>query len=570
MTKVAKYLLIAGAGLILLVQLVSQLALARLDSQTTDEGVHISAGYTYLTKGDFRFNPEHPPLVKLLAALPLLFIKPAESPEMTTSWNRSENYFYDSWRENRDFGEDLLYQAGNNPDQILFWARLPNVIITFLLGLTIFLLVRKFWGELAGVIATIVYAFDPTINAHGHLVTTDIPLALTFILALYCAWLFLNKPSWKQAAILGLTAGIALLTKHTAIIFFPTFVVMAAVVRSGQPIKDGWRDMAIKLLSSFVIIWLVIWAGFGFHDRLAPQTNSVTTTSINAEISADTISGRLHSTTTPPSAATDKIYSAIHPLLLGLPGDYLKGLFLLIHHVDSGQSAYLLGQTSTTGWWYYFPVLFIFKTPVPTLILLVISIYLLIKARPVERLPVAFASAGIVFLLAAMSSKANLGIRHIMPIYPVIFILISWSFYRANLKTKYLIVGLLVWLISTFIFSFPTYLGYFNTFSGGSSAGYKIATDSNVDWGQDLHRITNYVNDNHIADIYIEYGWDGPLSLDYYLGKNGYKLLSEWLPGERGTAIIGASAYNNPQYQFLHSGHNCQQITSGTFTCQLQ
>lgn len=569
MTKALKNTLIIGALFVLTIQLVSQLALAKLDSQTTDEGVHLSAGYTYITRDDFRFNPEHPPLVKVLAAIPLLFVKPNITPEMETYWNRSQNFLYDSWQENRDFGEALLYKAGNNPDQILFWARLPNVIITFLLGLTIFLLVRKYWGELAAFAATTIYAFDPTITAHGHLVTTDIPLALTFLLATYCAWQFLQQPTWKKAVLLGITTGLALLTKHTAVILFPVFVGLWIVAAIQHP-KETRRGIWAKLTISLVVIWALIWAGFGFHDRLVSATNSVTSDSIAAEQIADAAALRPYSSATTSNQTIDHAYSLIRPALLILPGDYLKGLFLLLHHVDSGQGAYLLGQTSTTGWWYYFPTLFIFKTPLPTLLLLAVAIWLLAKKRPIEWLPLSLAVAAGVFLLSAMSSKANLGVRHIMPVYPLIFIIIGWAFYSAKTNLKYVMTALIVWLVLIFATSFPTYLGYYNTLAGGSGNGYSIATDSNIDWGQDLHRIASYITANHIRNVYIEYGWDGTSALDYYLGKGSYSQLSSWKAGETGTAIIGASAYNNAQYQFLHTGHNCQQITSGTFACSLQ
>src|SRR3990167_1077092 len=121
--------LVVGALLLLAIQTIIQVRLANTDSQTTDEAVHLSAGYTYLTRGDWRFNPEHPPLVKILAALPLLVIKPHVTPEMEANWVKAEPLFYDSWRENRSFGIELLYKSGNNPDQLLFWTRLPMVAL---------------------------------------------------------------------------------------------------------------------------------------------------------------------------------------------------------------------------------------------------------------------------------------------------------------------------------------------------------------------------------------------------------------------------------------------------------
>src|SRR5579872_4004466 len=147
--KLRKYLLIGGSILVLVIQFFIQLNLAKTDSPTTDEPVHLSAGYTYVTTGDFRFNPEHPPLMKELAGLAIVHLHPNITPAMQALWNNSSNYFYDNWHENREYGDMLLYQAGNNADALIFWGRLPIVILTLILGLSIFLIAFFEWGEIA-------------------------------------------------------------------------------------------------------------------------------------------------------------------------------------------------------------------------------------------------------------------------------------------------------------------------------------------------------------------------------------------------------------------------------------
>jgi 4-amino-4-deoxy-L-arabinose transferase-like glycosyltransferase len=242
---------------------------------------------------------------------------------------------------------------------------------------------------------------------------------------------------------------------------------------------------------------------------------------------------------------------------------------MVIGHADSGQSSFLLGETSTTGWWYYFPTLIFLKTPVPALILVGFGLYFVVRYRSSNLLAGAMLLAAGVFLGVAMLSKANLGIRHIMPIVPLLFIITGYALTQMP-KFKYLFMVLFAWMAISFIISYPYYLNYYNEFAGGSYNGYKIAADSNTDWGQDLKRIADYIHENNLSNVYLEYNWNGVSSLDYYLGKGNYKQLSSWTPGEKGYAIIGASAYDgSPEYQFLKNCDGLKQITPGVMMCPL-
>jgi 4-amino-4-deoxy-L-arabinose transferase-like glycosyltransferase len=553
--------LITGCLLALLIQFGVQLRLAVVDSQTTDEAVHITAGYTYLTTGDWRYNPEHPPLIKLLAALPVVLSRPTVNQASNQLWQRSDNYFYDSWRENRLYGEQFFYNSGNNPDWLLWRARLPVVIITLILGLVIFNLSLRWWGERAAVVATLLYAFNPTINGHGHLVTTDVGLALAFLLAVLASWQLINQPSKKSAVLAGLAIGVALLMKHTAIIIFPVLIVLLIGQRISHPKTVHWKTLLPMLLVAAVTTWITIWAGYGFHDRLGPKSDSYTTEARNAtsqiwpDLSADQLPEL--------NKGIDLIYKLGRYALL--PGDYIKGLGLVVGHAAGGHSSYLLGQTSVKGWWYYFPVLLFTKETLPGLVLLLAGVVGLIVSRPKPWLVSSLGLAAGTFFIFAMASRADLGIRHVLPVLPPLFLVSGWALSRFE-RLWLPGLGLLAILAVIYLVSFPTYLGYFNPLAGGFSNGYKIAVDSNLDWGQDLHRIRNYVDAHQLQPIYVEYGWDGQLSLDYYL-KN-YRFLSDWRPGLGGYGIVGASAYaTNEGYR-----QNClnrQLITDGVFGCQL-
>lgn len=540
-----------GALLLLVIQTIIQVKLADTDSQTTDEAVHLSAGYTYLTRGDWRFNPEHPPLVKILAALPLLAIKPHVTTEMEDAWAKSSDLSYDSWKENRAFGEAMLYKAGNNPDQLLFWGRMPMVALTLLLGVVIFWIAFKHWGATAALTATALYTFNPIVNGHGHLITTDIAISLGFLLSVYSFWQLLERPTWRWSLLWALAFGFSLLVKHTAIILLPTFLVLLVISLIQQRRGFDWRQVLLKSAVGLLLVWALVWAGFGFHDNVSGY-QVVRTSNPDPVVITD-----------PKTDPDDTLSRSISRLL---PANYLKGLSLVIDHASDGHVSYLLGQESLTGWWYYFPILFLLKTPLAMLIIFGGAAYLIVARRPRSSLVIGLIASGAVFLLVAMDSKANLGVRHILPIFPLLTIASAWAV-TVDRRFRTATFAFLAWLLATSVLSYPTYLGYFNELAGGSKNGYKVATDSNLDWGQDLKRIKIYIDAHPNKKPYVDYSWAGKSSLDYYLGTENYQRIENWQPGMTGLAIFGATAYNFPPFN-----ERCialEKIAPGLFSCWL-
>lgn len=482
-----------------------QISLSLSDSQTTDEGVHLSAGYTYLTRRDFRFNPEHPPLVKELAALPLLFAK-LNVPEDSKYWDKAGDFFYDSWRENRQFGEELLYGLGNDAAKILLLSRIPMIAITVILGVAIFIISSRFWGAKGGLISLSLFVLDPLILGHGHLVTTDIAVSLGYLLAVYCFWLFLNHPSWKNVVLLGLAVGLAELAKFTAIIIFPSFLVLFLVFLMQNKIKLKETGKILgKLAVALLIVLLVISCGYFFTQK-------------------------------------------------GMLREYFKGLSMVFYHAGTGHSSFLLGETSKTGWWYYFPVLYFLKTPIPTLILVMLGTIFALKDKTNFKRNLFIGLAALLFLGFAMTSKANLGLRHIMPIMPIFFVL-AGSLAQAKIRCiQYIAAGAVVWLAVIFLFSYPYYFSYFNEFAGGAKNGYKVANDSNLDWGQDILRIKNYLSERGIENAFIDYSWDGDLSLDYYnIPHSPNKVLDN---NFEGYAVISATSLQLDIYKWLRDNYH--------------
>jgi len=550
MTKTTKKIIfLVAAAVLLLGHFALQVYLIRTDSQTTDEGVHLSAGYTYLTKHDFRFNPEHPPLVKFLAGAPLLFLN-IKTPSDDLYFNRASDYFYDSWREARAYGEDLLYKMGNDADKILLFSRIPMALLTLLLGITILVISSRLWGLKGGLLSLVLFSLEPVICAHGHLVTTDIGVSLGYLLTIYMLWLFLNKSSWRNVILLGIVLGLAELSKFTAVILLPAIIILLIAFTLIKKIRLGeFLKKAGKIFVAFIICWFVIWAGYGFKTEKIPQAETTQWGVLN-------------------KITSSKLFNTFRPVII--PRDYFKGLSMVIGHTEGGHASFLLGMHSNTGWWYYFPVLFSAKTTIPTLIIFALSIIFIFLREKNREKGLFFLAAALIFLAFAMLSKANLGVRHILPVYAVLFVVAGAAadfFWVSTLKRSALVV-ILAWLFLENVKIFPYYLSFYNEFYGGSKNGYKVATDSNYDWGQDLKRIKNYLEKSSVKNPWVEYTWDSEKALDYYHIQR--RPLSDFRLGEKGFLVIGATGLNNEPYRALQNCPVYDRITPSVFIYELK
>lgn len=511
-TKLILILIISSAFILMI-------ASALKDTQTTDEAIHQFAGYTYLKERDFRLDPEHPPLLKEISALPLLLSQNIHY-SLDNSWTKAGNFYYDSWKETRVLGEKFFYLSQNNPDQMLFWGRMPFIVLTLILGLFVYFWAKKLYGRKAGIFALILTLFYPNILAHGRLINTDLGLALFVLLSVYFWGEFLKFLKFKNLLLTGIFAGLALASKFTAVILLPIFVVLLAIkliIDKGQSFKKYLVGLLVVLISIFVVVWF----SYGFSDK--------------------------------------SFYF--------FPANFLKGLYLVFRHAYVGHSSFLLGQTSSTGWWYYFPVAIFFKTPIPVFVFLALAIIFWKKLRAKNLFDeVLIIIPPMIFLLFSLFSKANLGIRHILPILPFLFILASRSINLVNFskeKVKAVIFAILIlWYLSSAIISFPNYLAYFNEFAGGPKSGYRILTDSNLDWGQDILRLKDYLEKNHIQKVYLVYPWDGDEVLRHY-GINFTPLL----PTDtdvKGPVVISATYLQTDAYSWLKK-YPFEQITPGLF-----
>jgi len=537
------------------------------DSATMDELSHIPAGYSYLTQKDFRINPEHPPLIKDLAAIPLLFLK-LNFPKNSPAWTEAVNGQW--W-----FGWELLYNSGNNPDKILFWARLPMVFLLVFLGFFLFRWTKKEFGNEVAIFVLTLFAFCPNFLAHGRLVTTDVGATLGVVISTYFWLNFLKNPSKKNIIIAGLILGISLLLKFSLILLVPFLGIITLVyaILKFNDFKKVMKYIFFSFLIGLISLIFVIWPVYQFHVLNYPAKKQLSDTAFLLGSS--------------PLGPLKKlcIFLADKPVLRAL-GHYFLGLLMATQRTASGNTVYFMNMMSGAGWWYYFPVVYFLKIPLAFHILTLISLILTsifidkpfwveTKKRVSGWILNHFTEFSMLVFLAiywlvSISGRLNIGIRHILPIFPFTYILVSLGLAfglreikRPELKKilVFLIAILMGWYVGSFLNSYPYFLSYFNEIAGGTENGYKYVVDSNYDWGQDLRRLAKFVEKNRIAKIKVDYFGGG--DVPYYLGQKWEKfdpktgpqkgwlaISATFLEGGKGYPVPG---FNQPTgyYQWL-------------------
>lgn len=485
----------------------AQFASARLDSQVVDESYHITAGYVFLRTGDLNRDTEHPPLAQSLFALPLLWM------HLRLPAPAGPRYI----EEQREI--DFLYHNTASPDRILLAARCGNILLTLLLGVVLAWWSRRHFGAGASLAALAMFAFDPNFIAHGHFATTDVGAALGFFTACLSWSAFLRTGQRSRAALCGVATGLALAIKYSAVLLFPVFVYLYCFAwwhqtgnRGFPPFQHSLRHLAEHLVIVAAAVLPVVFAAFGF------QTGAIFPPGAG---SAPDWMGMPYS-----------VRWAAEHLPVAAPG-FFHGLFILTRHDLGGHLSYLMGQTSSTGWWYYFPVVLAVKTPTGVLLLFLLAAAAAVLAVFKGGIRAAFTKLRelgpewhvltvppLFYLLMGMRSHIDIGIRHMLPVYPFLFVWVAAVlFVPRGLPWKRLFSrAAVVCLALTAVESaaaFPRYLAFFNLPSGGRSYGWHYVADSNLDWGQDLKRLRAYVADRGISSVCLG---SYVITSDEYLG----------------------------------------------------
>ena len=459
-------------GALLLLMAVNLLASISRKSITNDEIVHIPAGYYHLVAGEFQLNNEHPPLVKMWAALPLLIVQPDEPPAPKTE---DENFMERTWGFHERF-----WQANQARFQtVTFWPRVMMIPITLALGVLIFVFARKLFGETAGLIAVALYVLEPTVLAHGRVVHTDVPAALAYLLFFFALHRYSEAPGKMRALVLGLVSALALLTKFSMLVLLPVLAIYFLA-----RLFINWRDRKQRtqiLFQSAVITEVVLFlvnAAYYFQ-RPALEASDVRWVAMKSP------------------ALLGFVTTIVRLASYLVPTYYLFGVYNIEVHNHFGHATSLLGQYNDQGWWYYFPVAFALKTTIPFLLLAIVglgwSVWRLVKR---DWRFLWLVTPVCIYLAISLTSHINIGIRHFLPVYPFLFI--AGGALLARLLQARRTVGVAVmvvlfgWMGFEAIRTYPNYTPYMNQLASSHPHWYYLS-DSNVEWGDDVGELAAYL-----------------------------------------------------------------------------
>ncbi len=503
------------------------------DSVIVDEVPHIGAGYSYLTRQDMRLNPEHPPLAKDLAALPLVFLDFKQSVFEQKFWQTDIN---GQW----EFGRYFMFNSDNDADTIKHWVKFPMLLFFTLSATLIYLWGKRLYGYLGAIIALVLFAFSPSVIAHARFVTTDVPALFGVLFALYFFIKYLRVPSGKNLFISGISLGVALLTKFSTFLVGPLFMILAIIygwVMAGSQLTEKINAVARQftrvMLVAIIGLVIVVWPVYYFHVHGYPVERQMDDTqfllgSFGNRALADTV-----------------IWLADKPYLRAL-GQYFLGLLMVVQRSTGGNTTFFLGEVSAAGWRSYFPIVYFLKETLAWWILTLIAILMIgtqVKSSEFKAKSIAdwirnhfdeFAMIIwlVIYWTTSIKSNLNIGVRHLLPTFPFAILLVSGQISKlikkvhekAGQLNRATFVSVIVPTAVAILLSwhfyenakvFPYYLSYFNQIAGGPAGGYRYVVDSNLDWGQDLLRLSRWVEANDIKRIEVDYfGWADPA---YYL-----------------------------------------------------
>ena len=517
---------------------------------TWDEPEHIAAGMALLDRGHYDFDIQHPPLARLLLAL---------GPYLAGARSQGKQP-----PDGRPEGLAILYGSGHY-DLYLSAARAGTLPFLALLLVCTWLWGRRCVGSQGALLAVLFVATTPAVLGHAGLATLDVAAAATCLLALYALWLWLASGSWRNVVLLGLAAGLAIGTKLSAIPFVAVGGVglVAARLLATRPGQSpfggatGARRAAGVLLALTIVAVILTLAYGGRIIYLTDQTHRYN----QALGYLFGYAGRVH----------DLAYSvAAHVPVPEAFQWLIGGIEAITVHNDNGHLSYLLGETRTTGWWYFYIVALLAKTPLPLLAFGLPGLALQAHTGWRERRAALLAPA-LMFLgllvFASLYSHINIGVRHLLVLYPLLAIgashavLTAWRYLHSDARARRwpgpglaALAAALAWQAAGIVAAYPDYLAYFNE---AVRTPEHVLVDSDLDWGQDLRRLSRRLKELEVPRLSLAYlgtalldreglppyellppdrpatGWIAVSALARIYGRGGYAWLDAYAPRER-------------------------------------
>lgn len=440
---------------------------------TADEFYHVPAGFYHLTAGEFGINTEHPPLVKMLSALPLLFVG-VEAPRPR----------YDAATEPRERTEETLalFWRANTArfESVSFWSRVPVVLITLALGWLIYVYARRLFGRRAALLALLLYCFEPAMLAHGRVIQTDVAAAFSYLLFFYALHSYWRVPTTRRALGLGGALGLALATKFSLVILVPLMALAALLMFVAAP-RRGWSRsrVALQMGAGALVALLVVNAVYYFR-------------------SPPPLAGDLAYVARHTPGAAGELAAYARALSKVVPSQFLFGLYQVWVHNRNGHLASVLGRYGYEGWLLYFPVAFALKTTVPFLLISMAALVWAARGlyRGRERRMLLLLGPIALYTVFAMSSRINIGVRHIIPIFPFLFIaggaLLERMLSSGRRRRVLVAAALVCWVVFEAARAYPHYVPYMNQLAWRRPHWYYL-TDSNVEWGDDARELALYL-----------------------------------------------------------------------------
>ncbi len=459
----------------------------RQESQTCDEAYNLFAGYEYLTAGDFSISPAYPPLTREVGALPLLALRPIVSPMPNG--------------EAGDFRGGRVFVYANRAEQMLFDTRAAMTVFPLLMALLIFLAAREMFGPGPAMLALLLAAFEPNFLAHGPLLTNDVGLATCLFAAAYAFWRYVRKPGLWRLGICGIACGLTLVSKHSGLILFPILVLLAVVELATapaapsdlQPAQPRALQLAVALAVMAAISFVVLWSFYGL--RYADQPKGAGFAPLLASVGSIA-----HS----PLMAFSIAHAARFHLL---PQAFLEGLVFFL--ATESRPTYLLGTRYLHGVWFYFPTVLVIKCTLGFLLLLALAPFArLVRSRESRREALWMLVPAAIYLAASMTSNLNIGVRHVLPIFPFLVVWAAagaWKLAKSSRPALVAVAALLLLHVASSLRAYPDYLPYSNELWGGPSQTYRLLTDSNVDWGQSLPAVKRYLAGHSSEPCWMAY-----------------------------------------------------------------
>lgn len=509
------------AVVLLLLAYVINVPLAwRGKTATYDETSELPAGLTYWRFHDFRMNFGHPPLVKLLAAL-LLELAGVKAPPLDDPGPLSGDPTRDIQYA---YGHRLLFATpGNDADRILRLGRLPMLLFPLGLGVLLWCWGRELFGETVATLVVAFFALDPNMMAHGGLVKDDLPLTCLVTGSAYFLWRCLRQVT--PGNLLGVAgfAAAAMTCKYNAPLLLACIgvaVLARALDRRPWPMRVAGRAReatgrlprlgfaAVVLATAGLLSWAALWQVYGW--RFDPTPDPALHFPVASLAERGVAHGERDGNVAKLAAATVYGFLDRHRLV---PETVLFGF--VANFGDAGNHrGFLCGHSKQGGWWYYFPFAILVKTPIPTLAALLLGLVVLATRRSAQLLR-SHVPAGawclalppLAFLGAGMASPLNIGLRHVLPVYPFIYLAcgLGAAWLLARLWGRVALVGLAGWLVWGAVVTYPNYLTYFNEAAGGPAGGRRLLTDSNIDWGQDLPLLARWMREHGVRRVNLAY-----------------------------------------------------------------